>query len=160
MNVVALQALRRWTRRQWAVAVVAAIAAGTLLGLATGSITNPVTTRQIPVPWWGYPLWTMSALLAGMLTATYVAAAPAPGVERKATVGGVLSFFALGCPVCNKLVVLMLGASGALTWFAPLQPILALLSVGLLAEALRRRLRGAAACEIRLTPTRPQPESR
>ena len=38
--------------------------------------------------------------------------------------GGALTFFAVGCPVCNKLVVLALGFSGALTYFAPLQPAL------------------------------------
>lgn len=47
--------------------------------------------------------------------------------------GGLLSYFAIGCPVCNKLVVLALGSSGAISWFAPLQPLLAVASVGLLA---------------------------
>jgi hypothetical protein len=48
-----------------------------------------------------------------------------------------LSVLAIGCPVCNKLVVLALGVGGALTYFAPVQPILGFLSVGLLAYALR-----------------------
>ncbi len=48
-----------------------------------------------------------------------------------------LSVLAIGCPVCNKLVVLALGAGGALTHFAPVQPILGFLSLGLLAYALR-----------------------
>ncbi len=34
--------------------------------------------------------------------------------------------FAIGCPVCNKLVVLALGFSGALAYFEPIQPALAL----------------------------------
>ena len=50
--------------------------------------------------------------------------------------------FAISCPVCNKLVVLALGTSGALTYFAPIQPLLGFLSVGLLLYALRAQLAG------------------
>ena len=61
-------------------------------------------------------------------------------------VGGFLTFFAVGCPVCNKLVLLALGASGALTWFGPVQPVLSLAAIGVLAWALRARLRGEISC--------------
>ncbi|WP_407698922.1 hypothetical protein [Streptomyces katsurahamanus] len=61
---------------------------------------------------------------------------------------GALSVFAVGCPVCNKLVVLALGMSGAMSYWAPAQPVLALLSLGLLAHSLVRRLRTAAACPV------------
>ena len=37
-----------------------------------------------------------------------------------------LAWFAVGCPVCNKLALLALGYSGAITWFTPVQPFLAL----------------------------------
>ena len=59
-----------------------------------------------------------------------------------------LSVFAVGCPVCNKLVLLLLGTSGAMTWFAPLQPALAVLSVVGLAWALRIRWRATASCVV------------
>lgn len=143
---MALRTLRTWSARQWLVMAVSAMVAAVILGLATGSIPNPVTDRILPVPWWGYLHWTASAVLAGLLAATYTTTKQSRGGERRATIGGVLSFFALGCPVCNKLVLLAVGASGALAWFAPLQPLLALLSLVLLAESLRRRLRGALVC--------------
>jgi len=56
--------------------------------------------------------------------------------------------FAVGCPVCNKLVVLALGAGGALTYFAPVQPVMALLTLGLLLYALRARLAGEKSCPV------------
>ena len=62
--------------------------------------------------------------------------------------GTLLSFFAVGCPVCNKLVLLALGTSGAMSFFAPLQPILAVASIGLMAYAVRTRLRGEVACAV------------
>ncbi|MYS66003.1 hypothetical protein GTW66_18745 [Streptomyces sp. SID5473] len=59
-----------------------------------------------------------------------------------------LSVLAVGCPVCNKLVVLALGMSGAMSYWAPAQPVLAIASVALLAHALAGRLRTADACPV------------
>ncbi len=58
-----------------------------------------------------------------------------------ATVGSVAAFVAIGCPLCNKIALLLLGASGALTVFAPLQPIIGAASLVLLAVTLWWRLR-------------------
>jgi hypothetical protein len=46
--------------------------------------------------------------------------------------GGLLTFFAVGCPVCNTLVLLPLGTNGAMSYFEPVQPVLSLAAVGLL----------------------------
>ena len=62
--------------------------------------------------------------------------------------GGVGSLLSVGCPICNKVVV-ALGVDGALAVFAPVQPYLGLLSLLLLAEASRQRVRLAASCPIR-----------
>ncbi len=71
--------------------------------------------------------------------------------ERAGWLGGVASFgafLAIGCPLCNKLALLLLGASGALSSWAPIQPILGAVSLGLLLVTvvwrLRVRARGAA----------------
>ena len=64
--------------------------------------------------------------------------------------GAALAYFAVACPVCNKIVVAALGVSGALNVFAPLQPIMAVVSVALLgvtlAWRLRMRARGCTVC--------------
>ena len=129
-----------------AVAVVVALA----IGIPTGIIETPWYTRMTPVLWWNYPVWAASSILAGALVATYVDAPPeARESQSTKTIGGsLLSAFAVGCPICNKLVVMALGANGALTWFAPAQPVLALASLGLLAYALRARLRSLRACAV------------
>ena len=59
---------------------------------------------------------------------------------------GPLALFAVGCPVCNKPVLLLAGTSGALGWFAPIQPLLGALAVAAPAAALVLRLRAQAAC--------------
>jgi hypothetical protein len=151
----------RWGRRRWGAAAVGTALSLLVLGLPTDLVPNPVFGRQIEAPAWAYAALGVTAVLAGLLLATYVRDAPADGVElvapeapdgRRFSVGGVLSFLAIGCPTCNKLVVLALGSSGALAWFEPVQPILALAGIAVLAYALRRRLQSEVQCE--LTPSR------
>jgi H+/Cl- antiporter ClcA len=126
-------------------AVVAAVVVALLVGLPTDVIPNPVFGRPVPVTWWSYPTLALTAVLGGLLAATYVreqtptTTADAPA--RRGGVAGMLAFFAVGCPVCNKIVVLALGTTGAMRWFPPLQHLLAVASIALMAWALRGRLR-------------------
>ena len=147
--------MRSWTRRRWAVALVASAVVAPLLGIPTDVIPNPVFGRPVPVTPWSVPVLIVSSLLGGLLIATYArdrddpASNDDPSRERVAGVGGLLTFFAIGCPVCNKLVVLALGTTGALDWFAPAQPWLAVISIVLLALALRQRLTSSAYCAVK-----------
>jgi hypothetical protein len=128
-----------------------------VVGLPTDVIPNPVFGRPVDVTWWSYPVLVVTSVLGGLLIATYVRDTDdlTPGdvdeLDRPGKtggIGGLLSFFAVGCPTCNKLVVVALGSTGALDWFAPAQPVLAVASLVLLTWALRARLRGQIACRI------------
>ncbi len=154
-----MQSLAAWTPRRWVVAALAAVLVALVVGLPTDVIPNPVFGRPVPVTWWSYPVLVVTALLGGLLAATYVRDDGGAMVdeldetdERTARTGGIaglLSFFAVGCPVCNKLVILALGTVGARRWFEPVQPLLAALSIVVMAVALRSRLRNADACRVR-----------
>ncbi len=138
-----------WPRRRWGVVAVASIATVALVGLSTAMIPNPVFGRAVPTTWWAWPALVVTSVLGGLLAATYVRAPNGPGsASRTGLAGGLLGYFAVGCPVCNKLALLALGYSGALTWFAPVQPLLAVAGVGLLVYALRARLKGEVACAV------------
>lgn len=137
--------------RRVVVGVAAGLVVALIIGVPTGIIETSWYTRMTPVLWWNYPVWVLSSVLSGALAATYVrdSSVPVPPTEGgKTLTGTMLSLFAVGCPICNKLVVLALGVSGALTWFAPIQPFLAVASLGLLAYALWARRRTAAACRL------------
>ena len=155
--------LASWPPRRWFAAVAAALIVTLAVGLPTDVIPNPVFGRPVDVTWWSYPVLVVTAVLGGLLMATYVrvdddrasasdraddndAEIDTPG--KAGGVGGLLSFFAVGCPTCNKLAVVALGSTGALDWFAPAQPVLAGLSLILLGWALRARLRTATTCRI------------
>lgn len=143
--------MRAWGVRRWAVAAAGSAVVALLIGLPTELIPNPVFTRMMPTLWWNAPVWIATSVLSGLLLATYVRDGTAAADDRPARrggVGGLLAFFAVGCPVCNKLVVVALGTSGAMSWFAPLQPLLAVAALGFLLVALRGRLRGARSCSV------------
>ncbi|MBD3781576.1 MAG: hypothetical protein IE926_01270 [Micrococcales bacterium] len=144
-------------------ALATAVGYAVVVAVPTDVIDNPWFSREIPPTWWAWPSLGVTAVLVGLLAATYVrtpeegsgSAAPVDTGEtadRPAEVrgyaGAFLSFFAVGCPVCNKLVLIALGYSGALTWFQPLQPVLQVLGIALLLWALRRRWSTSRSCPV------------
>ena len=140
-------ALAGWSPVRWGTALAGTALTAALIGIPTAVVPTPFFSRMTPVLWWNYPTLALTALLAGIVLGTYVRA-PVAGTARLGTLGGLLSFLAVGCPVCNKLVLVALGTSGALTLWAPVQPFVALASVALLAVAAVRRLSGEIACRI------------
>lgn len=136
----------------WAAALVVAAVAFVVIAVPTAIIPNPVFGRLVATRWWDPVILAVSSLLLGMVWAARrgptggeptAAASDADEVRgrRRSVAGGFLTFLAVGCPTCNKLVLVALGTSGALSWFAPIQPVLGIAAVVLLAVTLRRRLR-------------------
>lgn len=142
--------MRRWPWQRWTTAVLGTTVTALLIGVPTGVVRSPFYTRMTPVLWWNYPVWALSATFTGLILATYVqapAALPTSGTRRMGA-GGILSAFAVGCPICNKLVVALIGLSGALNVWAPIQPFLGAVSLALLAFALLTRLRAQRSCSL------------
>ena len=132
------------------------IASAPLMGMIAATYTSPATSRTEP---------TLLGAAAGPVNALGPADAlppadslhPAPPAsEARGTTLGTLAgfgaFLAIGCPVCNKIALVLLGTSGALTIFAPIQPLIGAASLILLAGTLAWRLRSRArggACAVR-----------
>ena len=143
--------LATWPARRWMFALGTAVATVLVLGIPTDLIPNPVFGRDIPPTAWSWPVLILTAVLARMVAATYVARKDTPDRERGGKLGAAgafMTFFAVGCPVCNKLVLLALGYTGALQFFAPVQPFLAVGSIVLLAAALIVRVRRERSCPV------------
>jgi hypothetical protein len=127
----------------------------------TAIIPNPVFGRGVPVEPFAVVVWLASAPLIGTVMATYFAPVPVsgpillgngegivsgkPAARRDGTtmgsIGGFAAFLAIGCPTCNKIALLLLGASGATSVFAPIQPLIGAASLAMLAGTLVWRLR-------------------
>src|SRR5699024_10509167 len=143
----------------------ASLTIAVVIGLATVLIPNPIFARDIPPVWWNYPVWILTSIFAGMLTVTYLKRpteqSPEPltkhdkRTDRWGLSGTLLTWVAVGCPVCNQSALLAFGSAGLITWFAPIQPLLAVGALLLTGIALMWRLRGQILCVIP-TPKRQQ----
>lgn len=144
-------------RRFWIAASAGTLLAFLVLGVPTAVIPNPWFTRMTPTEPFNVAVMLVSAPLMGALLATYASKGAlarddvhADGGGGRASLGGIAAYLAIGCPICNKIIVAVLGVSGALTVFAPLQPLIGLASVVLLtatlAWRLRMRARGCTRC--------------
>lgn len=142
--------VRGWQVRRWLVAAGTAVLVYVVVAIPTDLIPNPWFAREIPPTWWSHSSLAASAVLTGLLMASYVASPLAhTGKTNKAGLfGSIITFFAVGCPVCNKLVLIALGSAGAMTYFEPVQPLLAVISIGLLVWALLRRISQENACRF------------
>src|ERR671936_1690189 len=120
------------------------------LGIPTAIVPNPVFHRIIEAGPSNYFFWASTSVVTGALLATYLM--PRVVKDRAAEAGlggGFLAYLAVGCPLCNKAVVALLGASGAVTLFQPIQPLLGGLGLLLASVALAVRLRGIKrACRV------------
>lgn len=148
-TVVALRGTLDW--RFWLVAAIGTGATLLVLGIPTAVVPNPFFVRMTQTEVANVVVWLVSAPLIGLLAASYVR--PPVHVDAhdatqngagRTTVGGIAAYLAIGCPICNKIVVAALGVSGAMEFFAPVQPIIGAGSVALLAVTLAWRLRERA----------------
>lgn len=126
---------------RWGRATIVGLVTVLIIGIPTDIIATPWFAREIPVRWWEYPVLAGTCLLTAAWFGIQMAT-PEDIRGRPGAVGGAaLALFAVGCPVCNKVVLLAIGTSGALGLWAPLQPYLAVLSLVLLGVAVAYRWR-------------------
>ena len=132
--------LRLFGPKGWTVAGVGAIGAFLAMGVPSAMIDNPFFIRMIPVRVEDYVISIVTSILLGLVLGTF-AISSVKGDGGKALGSGILTYLAVGCPVCNKLVILFLGISGALAYFEPVQIYLGIGSVMLLGWTLLLRAR-------------------
>ena len=143
--------LLTWSTKRWIVAISVGLLTFFVIAIPTAVVQNPVFGREIGVTSWSVTVIVVSSILTGLLTATYVKNEFSDENPRQLKIGGagaLLSYFAVGCPVCNKLALVALGYSGAIQYFAPIQPYLALGGIALLMYSLRMRLNNEYSCSL------------
>ena len=155
--------LRELPPSTWLRAVPFGLLAALVIAVPSDLLDNPIFGRPVPPRSIDYAILAVTAGLIGLILAIRPpqsdgawptsdpdrGAHPAAGraiaeaidrQDNRTLWGGFVSFLAVGCPVCNQAVVALLGTSGALSWWAPVQPVVGLAAVGLLLYTLRLRL--------------------
>ncbi len=127
----------------WLRAIPFGLVALVLIGIPSDLIDTPFFGRPVETTSIDYVIWAITSSLIGLVFAIRLPNSHRDEEERsdiRTSWGGFFSFLAVGCPVCNQLVVAAIGTSGALSWWAPVQPIVGALAIGFVLWALRKRL--------------------
>ncbi len=138
-----LAELRRLPPITWPRAVLFGAIAAVVIAVPSDLIDTSFFGRPIDTKPIDYIILVITAALIGLIFAIRPTALEEEVEAQETTTiwGGFVSFLAVGCPVCNQAVVALVGTSGALSWWAPVQPVVGLVAVGLLLYTLRKRLR-------------------
>jgi len=121
-----------------------AIVAAVLMGVPADLIDTRFFGRPVEIRAIDYGIWAITSALIGLVFSIRLPETQHQLHEQsslRTMWGGLVSFLAVGCPVCNHLVVALVGTSGALSWWAPVQPVVGMLAIALLGWTLRMRLR-------------------
>lgn len=122
--------------RNYARGVAAAAAMFVVLGTVAALWTNPLFTRMTPAGGFEIALLLLQSVLAG----AYVGLPQSPCGKRTAGAGAIIGFLGIACPVCNKVLVLLIGSALLLEYFEPVRLYVALAGAALLALAVWLKL--------------------
>lgn len=130
----------------------AAVAVAMFAGLGTVAALweNPFFARMTPAGGFEIALLLLQSTLAGI----YVGLPQRRCGARTAGAGAVIGFLGIACPVCNKLLVLLIGSTLLLEYFEPVRLYVALGGAVLLAAAIWLKLRRTACATGPASPTR------
>ncbi len=106
-------------------------------GIITVLLPNGIFIRMSPVYFYDYIFLVLTALLSGAYIGLwYYTKKTQTKCNYAATGGAVGGFLSFGCAICNKILILLLGVTGVVTYFMPLQPVLGIISLILLSYAV------------------------
>lgn len=107
-----------------------------VLGTVAALWSNPLFMRMTPTGGFEIGLLLLQSVLAGV----YVGLPRSPCGKRTAGAGAIIGFLGIACPVCNKLLVLLIGSALLLEYFEPVRLYVALGGATLLAAAVWLKL--------------------
>ena len=141
-SVSLLHGLRGLPAATWIRAIPIAAIAALLIAIPSDLLDNRIFGRPVPPRPIDYVILAVTAGLIGLILAIRPAISGVTEAQERRTMwSGFVSFLAVGCPVCNQAVVALVGTSGALSWWAPVQPVVGIIAVALLVWTLQQRLR-------------------
>ena len=140
--------LKQLSLKEWLSTLIIASVAFLLLGTITDLWNNSFFIRMTEVNGWDYIILSFESLLIGLFFGIQVPHC----ATKKAGIGGVLGFVGFGCPVCNKILLLLFGSIFLLSYLEPVLYYAGALGLLLFSYALikRRLLRLAVLDENRL----------
>ncbi len=114
-----------------------ALAIFSAFGIITVLLPNDIFVRMTPVYNYDYVFLVLTSILSGTYVGLWYYTRKTQTIcNYVATGGAVGGLFSFGCAICNKVLILLLGVTGVVAYFMPLQPVLGVMSVILLSYAV------------------------
>lgn len=109
-----------------------------LFGIVTDLIQNKFFIRMTNITISDYVFLTLTSVLLGTYVSFYRYGKKHSNKACTAATysGGFFGFLGFGCPVCNKIIVLLLGVTGVLTYIEPYRPFIGSAGIGLMGYAV------------------------
>lgn len=118
-----------------------------LLGTPTALIPNPLIhyVRMTPITWLDY----FFLFTTGILVSANIIIFLEKKAKKEGAIfgGGFLGFLAFACPICNIILVSLLGSAFILTFIEPLRPIFGVASIIILVATLHFQMK-ISSCDI------------
>lgn len=127
--------------KYYLIGIFSSLALFSVFGIITDLIPNPWFLRMVERSFLDYVFLSSTALLTGAYIGVYYYQKEKNRCDYAAYGGGIAGIFAVSCPICSKLLILLLGTTTILTYFEPVRPLFGLLSIGLIGGALYFKLR-------------------
>src|SRR3989344_7824362 len=105
-----------------------------VLGTPTALVPNPFLhyVRMIPSTLLDYFFLATTSIMLAVLISLKLYYRSEKQLGAKEFVGGAAGFVAFSCPICNMLLVALLGGATIMTFIEPLRPILGIFSITIL----------------------------
>jgi hypothetical protein len=133
------------------IGVAASVLLFLVFGIPTDLVPNRFYTRMLPASILDYVFLVATSVMLGGYIGLHFYRKSSRGAkgDLAAMGGGVTGLFAFGCPICNAVLVSLVGTGALLTYYEPVRPAMGVLGVGILGTALYLKLRdrGCQSCE-------------
>lgn len=105
-----------------------------IMGIPTALVPNPLIqyTRMIEATGLDYFFLATTSIMLAALISLKLYFKSEKQVGAKELAGGGAGFIAFSCPICNVLLVALLGGATIMTFIEPLRPILGMVSIAIL----------------------------
>lgn len=119
-----------------------------IFGIVMALIPNNFFVRMFPPTIIDYIfLFSTSVMLGAYFSLYFYGKQEVYGKEDYAAAGGALpSILAFSCPLCNALLVSLLGAATILAFIEPLRPVFGIFGIGILGFALYLKVKNLKSC--------------
>lgn len=109
-----------------------------VFGILTVLIPNKFFARMTSVTYLDYIILVFTSILLGTYVSFYIYQKKSMNKTCTAAAysGGIGGFLGFGCPVCNKILVLLLGITGVLTYIEPYRPFIGFAGIGLMSYSV------------------------